>query len=45
MAVPFSNSRSISRKVVESRDESILWKEDGRVALVETACYFLAEKR
>ena len=45
MAVPFSYTRSIPRQVVESRVESVLWQEDGRVALVEKAYYYLAEKR
>ena len=41
----FSYSRSTSQQVVESGVESVLWQEDGRVALVEKAYYFLAEKR
>ena len=31
MTVPFSYSRSIPRQVVESRVESVLWQENGRV--------------
>ena len=38
-------SHSIPRQVVESRVESVLCQEDGRVALVEKAYYYLAEKR
>ena len=34
----------LTRQVVESTVESVLWKEDGRVALVEKAYYFLTEK-
>ena len=37
-------SRSIPRQVVESRVESVLCQEDGRVALVEKAYYYLAGK-
>ena len=29
--MPFSYSRSIPRQVVESRVESVLWQENGRV--------------
>ena len=38
-------SRSIPRQVVDSRVESVLCQEDARVALVEKAYYYLAEKR
>ena len=31
-------------QAVESRVQSVLWKEDGRVTLLEKACYFLTEK-
>ena len=31
VAVPFSYSRNIPRQVVESRVESVLWQENGRV--------------
>ena len=42
----FSYSRSLFQQVVESRVKSVLWQEDGRVALVEKArYYFLTEKR
>ena len=41
----FSYSRSTSQQVVESGVESVLWQEDGRVALVEKAYYFFTEKR
>ena len=32
-------------QAVEYRVETVLWKDDGRVALVEKAYYFLAEKK
>ena len=35
----------LTQQVVESRVECVLWKEDGRVALVEKTYYFLTEKR
>ena len=41
-AMAFSYSRSIPRQVVESRVESVLWQEDGRV-LVEKAYYYFAD--
>ena len=31
MTVPFSYSRSISQQVVESRVESVLWQDNGRI--------------
>ena len=37
VALPFS--------YLEYRVETVLWKDDGRVALVEKAYYFLAEKK
>ena len=49
MAVPFSYSHSIPQQVVESRVESrvesVLWQEDGRVGLAEKVYYYLTEKR
>ena len=44
-AVSFRYLRSISWQEVESRVESVLWQDDGRVALVEKVYYYLAEKR
>ena len=35
----------LTQQVAESRVECVLWKEDGRVALVEKTYYFLTEKR
>ena len=35
VGLPFSYPHSIPRQAVESRVQSVLWKEDGRVTLVE----------